>query len=434
MYTLQQIRSFAPDTATADRAQGLATTRKWRQLEGNTEMVWGECKGSGTAYYKTAIQWKGPQFYCSCPSRKFPCKHVIGLFLLHADQPDAFNVVEQLPGWVKDRVINQKPSAQATDSQKKTTQQKNFEKRLQLMNTGLDDLEQWISDAIAAGLAATKQKPLPFWESLSARMVDAKLAGISRKIKTLPYISSANLDWPEKMLTELANIYLVIKGFKNLEQLPLPLQQDLLSFAGVNIRKETVFEQPAVKDQWMVMGAFEGIDDNLSFRRTWFKGFQTEQWGLLLEFNFGDSGFSYHWKTGSCYQANAHYYPSNFPLRFLLDEKEKQAISISEQSYKGHDTLKAFFDAYAKALAANPWLPQYPTLLNTVTPVVSEDNAYILDKNHHYIPLHFRENTIWQIMAISGGHPINLFGEWTGERLIPLSVAGEDGIFGMNSE
>jgi len=35
-----------------------------------------------------------PAFKCSCPSRKFPCKHGLGLLLLYASDQAAFNVAE----------------------------------------------------------------------------------------------------------------------------------------------------------------------------------------------------------------------------------------------------------------------------------------------------------------------------------------------------
>ena len=42
-----------------------------------------------------------PAFRCSCPSRKFPCKHGLGLLLLLADQPALFKQQEP-PAWVAD--------------------------------------------------------------------------------------------------------------------------------------------------------------------------------------------------------------------------------------------------------------------------------------------------------------------------------------------
>ena len=38
------------------------------------------------------------------------------------------------------------------------------------------------------------------------------------------------------------------------------------------------------------------------------------------------------------------------------------------------------------------------------------------------LPLNINEERSWQLMALSGGLPINLFAEWDGEILNPLSL------------
>ena len=39
-----------------------------------------------------------PAFKCTCPSRKFPCKHSLGLFLILAQQPAAMTETAP-PAW-----------------------------------------------------------------------------------------------------------------------------------------------------------------------------------------------------------------------------------------------------------------------------------------------------------------------------------------------
>ncbi|MFC6750247.1 SWIM zinc finger family protein [Deinococcus aquaticus] len=52
--------------------------------------LWGECQGSGQTPYLTGVDLSGPAFRCSCPSRKFPCKHALALLLLHATHTGQF--------------------------------------------------------------------------------------------------------------------------------------------------------------------------------------------------------------------------------------------------------------------------------------------------------------------------------------------------------
>ena len=105
MWTTQQILSFSPDAGIAQRGQELATIRNWRNLQGNENAVWGECKSSGASYYLVAIDVKGPRFKCNCPSKK-PCKHAIGLMLLVANNSDVIQVTSEYPEWVDEWLLD----------------------------------------------------------------------------------------------------------------------------------------------------------------------------------------------------------------------------------------------------------------------------------------------------------------------------------------
>src|SRR5438034_388094 len=103
-WTAEQILALAPDAGSQKAGRDLASARKWKTLgrsEGAEGAVWGECQGSGKDPYQTQIDLSEPAFRCSCPSRKFPCKHGLGLFLLFAASPGDFAQSEP-PAWVAD--------------------------------------------------------------------------------------------------------------------------------------------------------------------------------------------------------------------------------------------------------------------------------------------------------------------------------------------
>jgi uncharacterized Zn finger protein len=89
-WTTEQVLSLAPDASSAKAGRDLAAARKWLTLGQEGQAVWGECQGSGKSPYQTQIDLSEPAFRCTCPSRKFPCKHGLGLLLLRVDQPAAF--------------------------------------------------------------------------------------------------------------------------------------------------------------------------------------------------------------------------------------------------------------------------------------------------------------------------------------------------------
>src|SRR4051812_14609217 len=99
-WTTEQVLALAPDPASGKAGKDLAGQRKkWTSLGRDERAAWGECQGSGSKPYQTKIDLSEPAFSCSCPSRKFPCKHGLGLFLLLVQQPAAF-AGGPPPAWV----------------------------------------------------------------------------------------------------------------------------------------------------------------------------------------------------------------------------------------------------------------------------------------------------------------------------------------------
>lgn len=83
--TLSETEALATDSRSFADAKKLSKPSAWRRLGRDGEAVWGVALGSkGDAYAVFARSAKDVQ--CSCPSRKTPCKHVLALLLLVANQ------------------------------------------------------------------------------------------------------------------------------------------------------------------------------------------------------------------------------------------------------------------------------------------------------------------------------------------------------------
>ncbi|MYT20477.1 SWIM zinc finger family protein, partial [Streptomyces sp. SID7760] len=81
--TAEQVLDLAPDDASRTAGAKLGRAGPWSQIGGSASgLVWGLCRGSGSTPYRTVVDVGGPAYKCSCPSRKFPCKHALGLLLL----------------------------------------------------------------------------------------------------------------------------------------------------------------------------------------------------------------------------------------------------------------------------------------------------------------------------------------------------------------
>ncbi|MEU7829052.1 SWIM zinc finger family protein [Nonomuraea sp. NPDC049129] len=108
-WSRDQVLALAPDASSQKAAQGVATPGKW-SLRGTTDdVLFGECKGSGATPYMACVDLSEPAYRCSCPSRKFPCKHALGLLLMWS--ADGVPAADSLPPWAAEWVAMRKERA-----------------------------------------------------------------------------------------------------------------------------------------------------------------------------------------------------------------------------------------------------------------------------------------------------------------------------------
>lgn len=109
-WTSEQVTALAPDASSAKSGRDLASARKWSTLGTDGTCAWGTILGSGKSPYQASIDLSEPAFKCSCPSRKFPCKNGLGLFLILAEQPGAFTE-HSPPAWTSEWLAQREESA-----------------------------------------------------------------------------------------------------------------------------------------------------------------------------------------------------------------------------------------------------------------------------------------------------------------------------------
>ena len=84
-WTRAQVEKFAPDDKSVKAALKLARPGPWSDTGSTDTLVWGKCQGSGKTPYQVSVDLTGPAAKCTCPSRKFPCKHGVALLMLWVD-------------------------------------------------------------------------------------------------------------------------------------------------------------------------------------------------------------------------------------------------------------------------------------------------------------------------------------------------------------
>ena len=86
----------------------------------------------------------------------------------------------------------------------------------------------------------------------------------------------------------------------------------------------------------------------------------------------------------------------------------------------------------AQRVAANPWGHLHPLCCSDATlHYDSECTAFPfqLQWGDMALPLQLRLNDGWGLLALSGGQPISVQGEWDGSSLRPLTAVGPEGFW-----
>src|SRR5450756_392380 len=75
----ERVTALAPGSASAVAGRRLAIPTPRSDVSEALTLLWRACQGSGSTPYSVVVDVSEPSYRCSCPSRKFPCKHVLAL-------------------------------------------------------------------------------------------------------------------------------------------------------------------------------------------------------------------------------------------------------------------------------------------------------------------------------------------------------------------
>jgi hypothetical protein len=425
-----QVLALAPDPASAKAGRGLAAAPAWATLGRADGAAWGECKGSAKLPYQAAVDLSEPAFRCSCPSRKFPCKHGLGLLLLLVEQPQALPEAPA-PTWVGDWLADRarraatrverstSPSTQPADP---AAQVRRAQRRESSVADGLAEVERWLDDLVRHGLGAAQQQPPSFWERPAARMVDAQAPGVARLLREMASAAHSGDGWPARLLDRLGRLHLLLEAHKRLDALPPATRDDVRALVGWTQSQDTLLAEPGQRGSWAVVGQRVDDDGRLRTQRSWLLD-ERGRAALVLAFAHGAAPLEAGLIPGTRLDAELVYFPGSVPLRALV--KARHGPPAPLDGLAGHASAAAALDAYAAALAANPWLEEFPLALADVVPVRDGNLWLARDAAGDALPLHPRFDGGWSLLALAGGGPVGLFGEWDGQQLLPLGAVVE---------
>lgn len=388
--SLAKIEALAPDQSSLSSAKKLLKPSGWPCLCENGEgLIWGECQGSGATPYRISIDEGDAGYKCTCPSRKFPCKHSLALMWLRAEGKVDF-AKNTPPGWVTDWVSRRRgPSSNASASKPKASiaateteedqgtpdpkaearaqaaRERSRKEREAAIAGGLEELSIWISDQIEAGAAVFASNPAPACRTMAQRLFDAKAGGLAVMIDSLPSRLYAIPEVRRSLaaVRELGTVTLITSAYAKQDQLPAVLKEDVRQVVGWNITRDALLASDSAEKadaRWHVwLTRAEVQPDKLRRIETWLYG--AGRHAVLIDYvpvSTGAAGSGYI--AGEAFDAELVYYPSAVPHRALIAQAKSASVQFDGGIGLPDQTLSEAFEEYLSALALKPWLGDYP--------------------------------------------------------------------------
>ena len=278
---------------------------------------------------------------------------------------------------------------------------------------------------------------------MAARMVDAQAPGVATALRGL---SGAASGGPGRLLAEYALLHLLIRAHERLDQLPDGLAAVVRSRVGYPVNKDDVLARPAVTDQWLVLAVREVTDAAVPGRRIWLRGRQTKRWAMLLTFAAPNGA----WQdpgtarlrpgTRACTPACTTIPASRRCARSSAKarrpgagcaarsggRRRRPAHSVVGRPRTGpvaHDVADAA-RRHARSRPARPAARRAGGVRRPGGPrgrQARQKGGDLADGAGAALPLADRES-LWTLLAVSGGQPVTVAGEWHPDGLVALTT------------
>ena len=145
---------------------------------------------------------------------------------------------------------------------------------------------------------------------------------------------------------------------------------------------------------------------------------------VVLDFAAGGAPLAVPQLAGTAVSATVGRYPGTPPKRalFVADPVPTGRVDALAGPVSIADALAA----RSSRLAQGPWLDRVPVVLAGVA-VTAGDPPHVRDAAGDRLDL-VDDVPLWLLLALTGGHPADIFGELEAGRFRPLSVAGDGGL------
>jgi hypothetical protein len=453
--TLERIEALAPDQSSLTAARKLLKASSWPTLAEGDGLVWGECQGSGATPYRVVAHEADAGYKCTCPSRKFPCKHSLALMWLRADKPAAF-APSAVPDWVKDWLARRRggstgageadvdgeepkprPSIRLSEapeggesSDPKAAQrataarERNRLDREAAVLAGLDDLDVWLSDQVQSGMANFVAQTAHACRTIAQRLVDAKASGLAGRLEALPtrLFTLSGPARPAAAICELGQIHLITQAYRRAVELPELLAADARQAVGWPVTREALLgdhEALRAGGRWRVFAVIsEAQADRLRRIETWLwregDGDELPQCAVVIDFvPLSTGGSAAGYLVGDEIEAELCFYRSTIQLRAQIATLRRGAEQSRESLPLPNQRLSAAYANYERALAQLPWLGTMPLAFRSAGVRRQGEQLYIYDEEGSLsLPLHSSQTN--DALPLASLDRIDGIGLWNG--------------------
>lgn len=433
VWPAERIEAQAPDPRTASAGLKLANPAVWPERGLDDGLLWGLCQGSGKKPYQVCVDLPGSAYKCSCPSRKIPCKHIIGLLHLWSrGDVGSAGPADFADTWRQRRAAQAARAAARASGQGPTPEQKasadaRAARREQRMDEGLAELDRWLGDQMSEGLARAGVSDPSELRAMAARMVDAQVPGAAERLTVLSQVPRDKANWLATLVEGYGMLRLLIRAWQRRDELPDDLVDTVRTHLGLPVHAEDVLARPGIDDSWAVLGIRDlhqplpsGRIVPIIERHVWLLGRGTGRWGLLLSFANGSpppAGLV----PGDQVDARAHPYPGRGQLRCACSQQQEARPLSWTPPAVGVAAARA---TWCEAVALDPWAEYHPVVVAGRLAVV-RSGAYALTGDDAVLPVLGSDVTRRLLALTASSDDLTVFGELTAGGLVPLSVLDE---------
>lgn len=390
--TVKDVEALAPDQASLKAASKLVISGKWPVLgsEAAGSLIWGECQGSGSNPYRVCADQANHGYKCTCPSRKFPCKHSLALMWILAEGKKPFLPAASAPDWVTDWVSRRKNPGAVTAPAPMSGGKKSISEALAEPENQVDekaivrqaaaakklaettessihaatiDLELWIDDKLRTGLSDLMSDLSGQFRKIASRMVDGKASALASRLDEMP---SRLLDKPiqiraDLLITELSKIVLLCRAWR-----ADPQNKELRGVVGSGLKRNDVLEDPdnlRVVSEWEVLGErIRTRKDGLVSQATWLLNLRDEgiPFAVLQDYFPATAGSrSSAFDAGDQFSGELVFYPAKSPLRAIISDRQPLQDAVNDWPKKKMNGLRS----HHEHLHSAPWTLSSPLYL-----------------------------------------------------------------------